>query len=101
MGIYDKVRETVSEVSIFVARNLVERMLGFFLIPIYTRTFEPAEYGVLFWRARPAGCSAGSSHGCRWAVPPPPVLEPPAGRLLAMTFSMASTRTLATPTIWV
>ena len=39
-------------------------------------------------------------YGWTWAVPPPPVLDPPAGMLDAMTFSMASTRTLATPTIW-
>jgi O-antigen/teichoic acid export membrane protein len=44
---YSKVRETISEVTIFVVRNLVERLLGFVLIPIYTRTFSPDEFGVL------------------------------------------------------
>jgi O-antigen/teichoic acid export membrane protein len=47
MGIYSKVRETFSEVTIFVVRNLVERVLGFVLIPIYTRTFSPDEFGIL------------------------------------------------------
>lgn len=47
MGMYSKVRETASEVTIFVVRNLVERLLGFLLVPIYTRSFHPHDYGIL------------------------------------------------------
>jgi O-antigen/teichoic acid export membrane protein len=47
MGIYAKIRETASEATIFVVRNLVERLFGFLLIPIYTRAFDPHDYGIL------------------------------------------------------
>src|SRR5436309_8496743 len=47
MGMYAKIRETATETILFVFRNLFIRLLGFLLLPVYTNSFHPKEYGRL------------------------------------------------------
>ncbi|MFN4993034.1 MAG: hypothetical protein ACK5FU_00070, partial [Bacteroidota bacterium] len=47
MSIQKSIRSLVSDSLIYGMAGVISRFIGFFLTPLYTRVYSPADYGVL------------------------------------------------------